>query len=104
MGVVILRAGWSCGSAGQGARQSHVVHASSILPRPVLREKRAELATAREAGGGEGDFDDQVLGWSRDQVLAPPTHTSPRNHPHPTLSRSTGRGNLPHTCDRPAPY
>ena len=34
----------------------------TLLPRPVLREKRAESATAREAGGGEGDFEDQVLG------------------------------------------
>src|SRR5689334_8628630 len=36
------------------AGQWHVARARPILPRPVLRETRAELATAREAGGGEG--------------------------------------------------
>ena len=48
---------------------SHVARAGPILPRPVLRETRAELAAARERAGVRvisrtrcsGDFDHQVL-------------------------------------------
>src|SRR5947209_13959488 len=65
-------------------RRSHVAFARPILPRPVLREKRAELATAREAGAGEGDSDHQVL--------ATPVHRVRKITLTLTLSRSTGRG------------
>src|SRR4051794_25620635 len=54
--------GGGCPGGPAGLRRSHVGPARPLLPRPVLRETRAELATAREAGGGEGDFDHQVLG------------------------------------------
>src|SRR5689334_7103278 len=49
--------------------------ASSILPRPRLRE-RAGASVIRSPGARNAG--------------AP----GPQNHPHPTLSRSTGRGNL----------
>src|SRR4051812_24379870 len=54
-------------------------------PRPALRETRAELATAREAGGGESDLEHQVL--------ATPAHRVRQITLTLTLSRSTGRGN-----------
>src|SRR5690348_11748475 len=41
-------------SAGPALKRDRMQRARPILARPVLREPRAELATAREAGGGEG--------------------------------------------------
>src|SRR3954452_8243113 len=72
----LVRPSWrgracSARRAVQGAvpGQTHVVRAAPILPRPVLRETRAELATARERAGVRvisiprcsGDFDPHVL-------------------------------------------
>src|SRR4051794_22823860 len=62
-------------------------------PRPVLRQKRAESATARETGGGEGDLDHQLLGRFQHQALATPAHLVRQITLTLTLSRSTGRGN-----------
>src|SRR3954447_12392375 len=60
---------------------------TNVLPRPVLRETRAELATAREAGGGEGGFDHQVLGCFRTPGVrnagAPGSPKSPSPYPLP---------------------
>src|SRR3954468_18283959 len=69
-----------------------LARAGLILPRPVLRERagvRVIPITRCSA-----DFHHRVLGWFR--LPGARNADAPRspNHPHPTLSRSTGRGNV----------
>src|SRR5205814_188451 len=63
--------------------QSHGACARAILPLSVLRETRAELAIAREAGGGEG----------LPRALS--------NGPHPSPLPAYREGGQALTCDSP---
>ena len=56
-------------------------------PSPGTPGDASGLGGCPRAGGGEGDFEHQVLGARNAGAPGTP------NHPHPTLSRSTGRGN-----------
>jgi len=49
-----------------------------------------------------GDFQLLALGWFRSPGARNAGAPGPPNHPHPTLSRSTGRGKLPRRSKKKA--
>src|SRR4051794_14205711 len=75
-----------------------------ILPRPVLREREGVRV------GAIADFGLRIAdcGLNTADHVAPSSNPQSETafhnpeDPHPTLSRRTGRGKLPRSCDCPA--